>query len=751
MKFSKKLISLILTISMVMTVVSIQVVSAVSTDVENVGGNSTEISVSANQYGLADNIQDGNILHCFNWKYNDIKSELKNIAEAGFTAVQTSPAQPAGGGAWYWLYQPYGFSIQTNQLGSKSDLQSLCTEAEKYGIKVVVDVVANHLSGDQGRIQSDLKPSQYWHDFNGGIDWNNRWQVTHGRIGMPDLATENSYVQTVVKNYIQELKSVGVDGIRFDAAKHIGLPSEGDDFWKTVTSDRSLWYYGEILGGPDDRGSGNEGLMKEYTDYVSVTDSNYCADLRNSFHNGNAPSSSGNWANRGISNDKLVYWAESHDNWSNNSDWGYSWHISQNNIDRAYAVAGSRDGVVALYYSRPSSNVKDNIMQGVKCSTHFTSPEVAAVNHFRNAMTGQKDSYTTGGGCSVVCREQGAVIVKGSGSGQVTVPNSGSTTRPGVYTDEITGNKWTVTSSTITGTIGESGIAVIYNQKVMPSNTISQAGGQFKADTLNLTLGLANATSGTYQIDGGEVKSYTGTTNITIGNGVAFGSTITVKLTATDGTETTSETYTFKKVDPTAVRVIAFGDNEVFLWNTANWQVQNCYSWPDNGSGSVDWPGSGMTYVDTFGGSKLYKFKIPASDGNVIFNDGQNQTDDLKVQSGLVVYDNSKNTWVDANTIDEDVVAQRGDAPITTPTTKPTTVPTTVTTTSTTVPETTIIQGKIGDVNGDGTIDIRDASLIQKYTVGLASVDARLADINGDGKVNVQDVTYIQKKIAGII
>ena len=97
-----------------------------------------EKQVDANEYGLVDNIQDGTILHCFDWKYNDIKAELKNIADAGFTSVQTSPAQRDDSyGVWYMLYQPQSFSIATNALGSKEDLQSLCTEAEKYGIKVL--------------------------------------------------------------------------------------------------------------------------------------------------------------------------------------------------------------------------------------------------------------------------------------------------------------------------------------------------------------------------------------------------------------------------------------------------------------------------------------------------------------------------------------------------------------------------------------------------------------------------------------
>ena len=36
-------------------------------------------------FGLVENIQDGTILHCFNWKFSDIKAELPNIAKAGFT------------------------------------------------------------------------------------------------------------------------------------------------------------------------------------------------------------------------------------------------------------------------------------------------------------------------------------------------------------------------------------------------------------------------------------------------------------------------------------------------------------------------------------------------------------------------------------------------------------------------------------------------------------------------------------------
>ena len=75
--------------------------------------------------------------------------DRNNIAEAGFTTSQTSPAQPGSGtGTWWWLQQPLGFYIGTSELGTKAEWESLCKEAENYGIKVIVDVVANHLAGD---------------------------------------------------------------------------------------------------------------------------------------------------------------------------------------------------------------------------------------------------------------------------------------------------------------------------------------------------------------------------------------------------------------------------------------------------------------------------------------------------------------------------------------------------------------------------------------------------------------------------
>ena len=709
-------------------------------------------TVSANKYKLKDNIQDGVILHCFDWTYNDIKAELPKIAKAGFTSIQTSPAQPNGTGTWYWLYQPISFSIGTNGIGTKAELQSLCDEADKYGIKVIVDVVANHLRGDHNNIDNDLKPSEYWHTFGGGIDWKNRWQVTHGSIGMPDIATENPYVQQKVCNYVQELKSVGVDGLRWDAAKHIGVPSEGDDFWKSVTQ-YGLYNYGEILGGPDDRSTGNEDIMKEYTDYISVTDSNYGKELRDSFNSGKAPTSSGNWSEKGISNDKLLYWGESHDTWSNNKDWGFSNEMSQNVIDRAYAVAASRNKVTALYFSRPSSTNKESIKMGEKGSTHYTSSEVAQINKFHNAMDGKADYYTVSDGCSVITRKDGgAVIVKGSGSGEVSVENGGGYAKPGTYTDAVSGNTFTITSSTISGTIGSSGIAVVYDAEPEgPSASVTPGSTNYNTDELTLTLNCKNAKNAQYSIDDGAFVNYTNGQKITIGTNLAYDTVTTVTVKASDGKTTSDpETYTYTKVDPNAVKVVAY-DN-----SSTKWSKVNAYFWSDDNKEMTSWPGKKMTDK----GNNIFDIEVPDGAKYVIFNNGDSQTDDLRIADGNKIYSNG--SWQNYSTVKP---TQPTTAPSTT--VRPTTIATQPTTTqpattqpATTQPSTTqpVTEPSnrilIGDVDLNGTFTVCDSTEVQRYIVNISTLsDEALiaADVDKDSVISVKDATMIQAYIVKLI
>lgn len=423
----------------------------------------TTFAYADNTYGLPDRIEDGVILHCFDWKYTDIQAELENIAKAGFTAVQTSPAQANRNyrTIWYDAYRPWDFVIGTTILGSKEDLRSLCTAAHTYGIKVIVDVVANHTTSFNTEINNC---PAYWQDLShyhteGGIsDYNNRYQVTHHNIGMHDIRTEDTDNQQRIKAYVQELKSVGVDGIRWDAAKHIGVPSEDDGFWPAVI-DGDMYNYGEILGSP---GGNADDILAEYWQFMSITDSNYGTNtVLKSLKNGSIPILSGNHSSK-YGTKKLVYWGESHDTFCNSGD--ASVGIEQNVVDRAYAIVASRNGIPALYFSRPNGGTSagPSACMGDKGSLHFMDKEVAEVNKFHNKLAGQQEAYATRSGVASICRAGGAVIVRSSGSGLTTATNAGSLTKEGSYIDQISGNVFTITASEITGTVGPTGIAVLY-------------------------------------------------------------------------------------------------------------------------------------------------------------------------------------------------------------------------------------------------------------------------------------------------
>ena len=416
-------------------------------------------SLQISAQSLPSKISDGVILHCFNWKYSDIKASLSQIKAAGFVAVQTSPAQLnyTGQDNWNILYRPRDSKAGPNALGTSADLKALCDAAHALGMKVIVDVVANHTDGNLDWVADFWKNTDLYHN-NGDANDGSRYQVTHGKIGMMDLKTEDSRVQQKFKAYVQELK----------------------------------YNYGEILwtvGGNQD-----QTLLPEYMKYMSVTDSPYSTNtVLGSFKNGNVPSDGGGWA-LWLNTNKVVYWGESHDTFCNSNEASYG--VDQNKVDRAYAVVASHNAIPALYFSRPNGGNTSGpgSQTGVKGSTHFTSKEVAEVNKFHNAMVGKEDYYSSqNGACSTTRKGGGAVIVKGSGSGQVTVPNGGGYAEAGTYTDRVSGGTFTVTATTISGSVGSSGIAVLWK------DSQSSGGGGDEPEPDPFTLpSCATVQSGTY-------------------------------------------------------------------------------------------------------------------------------------------------------------------------------------------------------------------------------------------------------------
>ena len=710
----------------------------------------SDLQDTAASYGLAKKVEDGNILHCFNWTLNQIKEELPNIAAAGFTSVQTSPLQNhTGWGGWYWLYQPTSFNIG-NEIGSYNDLKSLCSEADKYGIKVIVDVVANHMAGYNdgtwsGDLDGSMRNSDYFHNMGGCDNWDNRYDVTHKNIGMPDLNTENYEVQNKILGLVSSYKSAGVDGIRWDAAKHIGLPSEGCELWRRV-SEMGLYNYGEILDSPagsSDAGY-NSNLMCEYSSFIGVTDATFSGTITGAIRDNKVTDSTGNWINRGVSASRVVYWAESHDTFCNN---GWTNGLSEYVIDKAYAIVGARAYSQSLYLSRPYEHNHESISTAKKGSTHYTSKQVAAVNHFHNAMVGTREVFTTGSGCYVICREGGAVIVAASGGDfDVTVPNGGGIVQQGTYTDEVAGGTWTVDASSIRGHLGGPGIAVIYNQPAAgPSVSANPGTTTYKTDTLSVTLSYSNATSGSYSIDGGSYKSFSNGQKITIGAGKSYGTVTTLTVKASNGSVTEQQSYTYTKVDPNAVQTVWF-DNSSY-----NWSRVYCYLYGDNGSVS-DWPGVEMRKTS----DNLYYYEIPRGyeNGRVLFTEDRDSSDhrypgadqpglELNGNSMMFGRDHSWTTYTDTTPTQPTQPTPTQPTP-----TQPTPTQPTPTQPPQTDPPVTGESYMIGDADQDNNITILDATAIQRHLASIRKLTGKAlkaADADSDKQVSVLDATAIQR------
>lgn len=80
-------------------------------------------------------------------------------------------------------------------------------------------------------------------------------------------------------------------------------------------------------------------------------------------------------------------------------------------------------------------------------------------------------------------------------------------------------------------------------------------------------------------------------------------------------------------------------------------------------------------------------------------------------------------------------------------------VPTTtapVPTTTAPVPTTTAPPVVLGDVDGDGSLTVKDATFIQKYLAEFteySSISLEVGDVDGDGRISVKDATEIQTKL----
>nr|MCR5609452.1 hypothetical protein [Lachnospiraceae bacterium] len=351
----------------------------------------------------ADDMKNGTILHAWSWSFNTIKENLQNIQNAGYSAIQTSPAQicrnPNGGDRhlsnWEYQYQPIGFKVGNYQLGTEDDLKALCAEADKYGIKIIVDCVYNHLTYDMQLILPEYRVDSYYHGREGIDDYNNRYRVTQkSLLGLYDMNTQNPEVQNIILNYAKQLVSDGVDGFRYDAAKHIELPDDDasyrSNFWPVVLNNGSSFQYGEILQDAASRDNA-------YSKLMGVTASGYGYILREQLGNKTLNTNKLLGYSIDAPSSKVVTWVESHDNFAN-KDCETVW-MTNDDLKLGWAVIAGRASTTPLFYSRPvgaggtsyDSRFPGLSQLGDAGDEFYMSADVTAINIFRNEMEGENE------------------------------------------------------------------------------------------------------------------------------------------------------------------------------------------------------------------------------------------------------------------------------------------------------------------------------------------------------------------------
>ena len=758
---------------------------------------------------LRDKVGDGVMLHAFNWSYNTIKENLPAIAAAGYTTVQTSPVQQPKDystsgdvtGQWWKLYQPISFHIaEKSWLGTKDDLKSLCDEADKYGIKIICDIVSNHIANaDEDRpetVSNQVKKYEpefykkrktYTRTYKGDANDSSVQAVVQGHVSKcPDLVTNDTAVQGYIINLLKECIDCGVDGFRFDAAKHIETEDDGayaSDYWKNITTSASSYYtqktgddlyiYGEILNN-----CGADRSYSSYTKYINVTDNRTGDAVLYNVTRGKASTAANAKYKSGVAASNAVLWAESHDTYegsSGSSGFLNTAGISDENVVKAWAIVASRKDSTALFFARPGTALMGNI----STDSTYKSTAVSEINKFHNLFVGQSEKLGSSGDIAYVARGTSGIVLSNCNGTNASVSISGTGLADGKYTDTVSGAEFTVANGVLTGSIGNTGVAVVYNGTTTPKAINSVESGSFRGDTMTLTLSLENATSGTYCLDDSTPVKFTGTTSIRIGSDYKPGETINLTVTATDGVKTSSMVYKYTKSTAQESGVYVFFNPATQKGWSAPYQVYIYDETTNKGTvyKNANWPGEAMTLDPATG---YYYYEVPKSSSISADEDDENQAAsdfDLSTSANTRVIISEKGgeqypgrtdtpislngsskafsltkagTWEDTTLTPTKVEIEATDVTkgsAAEPTTKP--VPSTQPTT--TQPATEPSGNAVyGDVNGDGDITVVDATLVQKHVVQLETLSADkqiLADVNGDNTISVVDATLIQKYI----
>ncbi|GAA3066453.1 hypothetical protein GCM10020000_58240 [Streptomyces olivoverticillatus] len=337
----------------------------------------------------------------FEWRYDSVGRECKDtLGPAGYGYVQVSPPQEhVQGPQWWTSYQPVSYRI-AGRLGDRAAFAGMVAACHSAGVKVVVDAVVNHMTSASGTGTGGTPYTKYGYpglyqdaDFHTCrrpvADYTDRNDVQNCElVKLADLDTGSDHVRSAIAGYLDDLLSLGADGFRIDAAKHIAT----DDLAavKTKLTKPDVYWKQETI-----YGAGEAVQPEEYLRNGDVQEFRYARDLKRVFQS-----------------ERLAYLRNYGEGWGYLPGAQASVFVDNHDTERSGDTLSYKDGaaytlanvfMLAWPYGSPDVHsgyeftdrdagppgggaVRECWQDGWKCQHKW--PEIKAMVGFRNAVRG---------------------------------------------------------------------------------------------------------------------------------------------------------------------------------------------------------------------------------------------------------------------------------------------------------------------------------------------------------------------------
>ncbi len=726
---TKRLLSVVLATLMVIASLSVMSFSAASTD--STYDRYLESIKPENNYGLADTVNEGKILQAWNWSYKNAIDLMETVAEQGFTTIQISPPNeikmptkgvavcpaPVNGIApngWWMFYQPAGFQLnesEDNALGTKSEYIEMCEVAHQYGVKIIADAVINHMGTDDDHI------GVYDNKSTDPMDHVNPRAAQFEPELLAAKAFHSPWADMTYKeNYWDGWSDYEIE---YDLTRNCtsGLPDLATE--TQLVQDTIYDYFVELME------AGTDGFRFDAAKHIETSHDTYVASdfwedtllkLRENYPDIECYAY-GEILNKCGDGRPFSEYTELMDVTDSSSYWG---------IKDAVCSSGNSGNSIPYY---PNDNfTKENVIQwneshdtyidgGTSSLTVMQRNKIWAVSAARQEITGvyfARPSDATGygrGDIEKICQN----ITLGDA-------NLTSWTNPEVAAVNRFDNFF--------------GDAPEYNSVDNKVTVIERADEENYGATLVNLAGTSRRVSVASHIliDGTYIDSVTGNVFTVSKNKIEgrIGNTGIACLYYAPGAQA-SEPTSIWDVEITGE---SFPENRDYytIVLSCRWDTANVYVWDDSESAMADWPGISMSFarVNDYGQNQFVAY-IPVEYTHFIINDaGDLKTEDLDLTDNC-------GYWFEGT-----------DNGFWTPEFYSWNPPTPTTPPETTAPTQTT--GILGDADGNGKVNVKDATVIQKVAadIEVADFNETLADVDGNEKINVKDATAIQKFAADI-